>query len=172
MIKWKDIESYGYQVSEDGQIRSKERYVKNSNYGTVRLVPEHILKQEISNSGYKSITILVNNKRKHFYIHQLVANSFVDNPNGYKIINHLDGNKDNNHYTNLEFTTSSSNNQHAYDIGLKARGEDASYSKLTIEDVKSIRMLHEQGYGKNRIKRILNLPVSTGAIQQVYSYVT
>ena len=64
------------------------------------------------------------------YIHRLVALHYVDNPNNYEYVNHIDGNKLNNHYTNLEWCTKSYNAIHAIRTGLKVYN-----SRLTESDV-------------------------------------
>ena len=53
-------------------------------------------------------------------------------------INHIDGDKWNNNVDNLEWVSYSQNNQHAYDTGLRGRGEDFYNSKLTNEQVRQI----------------------------------
>ena len=53
------------------------------------------------------------------YVHRLVAETWIDNPNHYKEVNHIDGDKDNNRVENLEWMTRSENMRHAYQTGLK-----------------------------------------------------
>ena len=52
-------------------------------------------------------------------VHSMVADTWLDNPNHYKEVNHIDGNKDNNSVENLEWTTRSENLRHAHRTGLK-----------------------------------------------------
>ena len=52
-------------------------------------------------------------------VHQLVANTWIDNPNNYKEVNHINGDKDDNRVENLEWTTRSENLRHAYRTGLR-----------------------------------------------------
>lgn len=58
------------------------------------------------------------NKRKDYKIHRLVALYFLDNPNDYNEVNHIDGNKGNNNIENLEWCNRTQNNLHAYENGL------------------------------------------------------
>ena len=51
-------------------------------------------------------------------IHRLVAEAFIENPNKLPCINHIDGNKQNNHIDNLEWCSYSHNNRHAREMGL------------------------------------------------------
>lgn len=62
--------------------------------------------------------LLTDDKQKK-YLHRFIAQSMLDNPYGHKYINHIDGNKQNNSVSNLEWCTQSHNNKHAYDIGLR-----------------------------------------------------
>jgi len=69
--------------------------------------------------GYKQVFICVNNKRYMRYVHRLVAECFIPNPNGLPEVNHLDGNKGNNSVENLEWCTRSENARHAVRTGLR-----------------------------------------------------
>lgn len=110
---WKDIKEFEgyYQISNKGRVLSLERKVKsaisNSGYRTVNL---RILKTRIDKYGYDTIILRRYNKDKHFTIHRLVAIAFIDNPNKYPSINHIDENKLNNTPENLEWCTVKHNN--------------------------------------------------------------
>lgn len=67
----------------------------------------------VSNAGYERIRLLVDGKRITFSIHRLVAEAFCEKPEGCDIVHHKDGNKLNNDYTNLEWTTTKQNLQYA-----------------------------------------------------------
>lgn len=105
MLQWKEIQGYNgrYFISSNGQIKNK--------YGK-------ILKPWIRN-GYYTIGLMVNKKRTNYYIHRLVAEYFLSNPDKQKnFVNHLDGDKLNNNVSNLEWCTRQENAQHAYETGL------------------------------------------------------
>ncbi len=87
-----------------------------------------------------------------FFVHILVAQAFIPNPENKKIVNHKDGNKKNNHVENLEWVTQSENLKHAYQIGLvkPLRGTESPKSKLTENDVRYIRKIyrpHDRKFG-------------------------
>lgn len=89
----------------------------NNLTNTYSLFKSRILKQTES-FGYKYVGIKYKNgKIKRERVHILVATYFVKNyyPDEYKIVNHKDGNKANNVYTNLEWCNASYNMKHAYD---------------------------------------------------------
>lgn len=69
--------------------------------------------------GYLYIDLYNENERSRFYVHRLVAQAYIPNPENKLQINHIDGNKKNNCVKNLEWNTPSENLQHAYNIGLR-----------------------------------------------------
>ena len=91
--------------------------------------------------GYYSTSLCKNGKHKTHLIHRLVATAFVSNPLDLSVVNHLDSDRLNNHYTNLEWTTHDGNVKHKVKLGLHARGEMFSKSKLTDKIVKEIRLM-------------------------------
>ncbi len=113
MEVWKDIKGYEgrYQVSNNGRVKSlpiNEKYCKRTD--------EIILKPFMCGSGYQEVILKINGQRKPKLIHRLVADAFIPNPTNKKEVNHKDGNKFNNDYTNLEWVSSSENIRHSYDV--------------------------------------------------------
>ena len=82
------------------------------------LKSERFLNTQYSDGGYETITLRVNRKTKTMKIHRLVAESFIPNDENLPHINHIDGNKKNNHKDNLEWIDRSGNMLHAYDNNL------------------------------------------------------
>lgn len=94
---WKEIEGYeNYLVSSNGRIAK-------------------ILKGDGNGKGYRYLKFKDN---KRFYIHQLVAKMFIPNPRKFPIINHKNGDKNNNNVNNLEWCSYSHNIKEAYRLGL------------------------------------------------------
>ena len=81
-------------------------------------------------NGYYYITLWNDNEHTTYRLDRLVGKYFVPKFSGCDIINHLDGNKTNNHCDNLEWTTISGNTKHAFDMGLAKndKGENDSQS--------------------------------------------
>ena len=73
------------------------------------------------------------------FVHRLVAQKYIPNPEGKEQINHKDGNKLNNCVENLEWMTNKENREHAVKNKLHLQGEDCPWSKLDWEKVKYIR---------------------------------
>ncbi|MBL7683834.1 MAG: HNH endonuclease [Flavipsychrobacter sp.] len=85
-----------------------------------RFVRGRTLSPKNLGSGYLAVVLCRDSLNKQEYIHRLVASAFVDNPNNYKYVNHIDGNPSNNHADNLEWVSHRQNVQHAYDTGLNS----------------------------------------------------
>lgn len=95
-----------YTVTEDGLVYNQ----KSSKY--ISMLPN-------KNVQYLQVSLWKNNQGKNFYVHRLVAEAHIPNPYKLPSVNHKDGNRLNNHVSNLEWVTSSENAQHAVDTGLK-----------------------------------------------------
>lgn len=89
-----------------------------SNNGIVRNINTKYIYKQFNRNGYYTVNLNSDNIRKHFSIHRLVAQTFIDNPNNYEIVNHKDGNKLNNNVENLEWCTYKQNTKHALDNNL------------------------------------------------------
>lgn len=107
---WKDIKNYEkkYQVSNFGNIRSLNFRRTKSSKNLILI---------INHNGYIQIG-LFNKSIKTFSVHRLVAEAFLDKVKGKEDINHIDGNKKNNHANNLEWCTQKENSIHAVKKGL------------------------------------------------------
>ena len=97
---WKDIEGYTglYQVSSWGRV-------KNSRTGRV-------LKAGKTKKGYLQLCLCKNGIRKFYSVHRLVAQAFIPNPQNKPEVNHIDEDKENNYFENLEWVTRSENMNH------------------------------------------------------------
>lgn len=101
------------------EIKGYEHYLVSDNGEVYSLRSNKILKPDIDKDGYEIYRISnEENKRKAFKGHRLVGLTFIDNPNNLPIVNHIDGNKRNNHLSNLEWCTNEYNIQHAVKTGL------------------------------------------------------
>ena len=67
-------------------------------------------------NGYIRTSLCINGKTKDMYIHRLVAQAFIPNPDKKDEVNHIDGDKTNNHINNLEWVTKSENGLHRFRV--------------------------------------------------------
>ena len=77
-----------------------------------------LIKSHNDGNGYLIVKLRENNKSKNYKVHRIVAKVYLDNYKNLPQVNHIDGNKLNNHWTNLEWVSGSDNMKHAYKYGL------------------------------------------------------
>lgn len=81
---------------------------------------ERVLKWSQDQDGYPVVSVITDDGyTKTIPVHRLVALTFLDNPENKPTVNHIDGNKKNNHVSNLEWATYKENNNHAITTGLR-----------------------------------------------------
>lgn len=95
------------------QIIGFENYSVNENGVVVNTFTNHIKSPCYNNMGYLFVDLYKHNKRRREYVHRLVANAFISNPQNKPYINHIDGNPNNNSVENLEWCTPLENVEHA-----------------------------------------------------------
>ena len=133
MKEWRDIDGFpNYMVSNTGEIKS----LNYNKTGKEKVLIPHKL-----SNGYLSINLYDNDKKScYLLIHRLVAQAFLPNPNGYRIINHKDENRSNNSVNNLEWCS------YKYNLNYGNRNSKLSNS-LTNNPFFSIPVLQ---YSKTR----------------------
>ena len=104
MEKWARVEDTNYEISNYGRM--------------VNTKTGNLLKTQANKKGYQVIRVTINRVKRTFRIHRLVAQYFVSNPNNKTQVNHIDGNKNNNRYDNLEWCSNAENAHHAIKTGL------------------------------------------------------
>ena len=140
---WKDIKGYEglYQVSNLGRVKSLKRKVY-AGRNRLRWQYERIMSNNKSNgNGYLVVNLNKESKDKNKYIHRLVAEAFIPNPNHYLYVNHKDENRKNNKVDNLEWCTALYNNTYKnahIRKGLKNRNNRLSKKVYQLDDDNNI----------------------------------
>ena len=141
---WKPVDiNPVYFVSNLGRVKTIDHPVwcKVNNSYSIRK-GRLCIPSNNNSKGYWRVGIQINNRQKHFAVHRLVALAFIPNPNNLPQINHIDGNKNNNCVSNLEWCDNGHNIRHALEHGLISRekqSRNSSFRKLTEEQVKYIK---------------------------------
>ena len=120
-----------YEIDENGNIYSLPRN------GTVNYKKK--ISTRINRHGYEQCSLMKNNKMKTHLVHRLVAICFVDNPNNYPQVNHINGIKSDNRAENLEWCSVSYNTKHAFERNLGGFKDSA---------LKNLSIMNEKQYTK------------------------
>lgn len=143
MINLSFIGYENYAITEDGEVFS----FNNHKFKTLKE----------SRGGYLRVFLSKNSKKKAFLVHRLVAKAYIPNPEGKPQVNHKDGNKKNNHISNLEWVTVEENLHHALDTGLRELQEFRVDRSLSDDLVHTICRMVGEGYRNIDIARSLGV---------------
>ena len=146
--RWKEIKGYRetYMVSDHGNVKPKTRPGARDT-----IVLGHELTKTENSNGYMRVSMRLADdpKSRSCFVHRLVAKSFIPEDESKPFVNHLDGNKHNNHASNLEWCSKRENELHAHRIGIKKatplKGEQHGGRKFNWSDVQAIRREYIKG---------------------------
>lgn len=143
---WKDVNGFEgrFKISNFGRILSLNG----------RLKRDIILTPSIDCLGYRALTLRKTPLKRKVRVHTLVGEHFLVNPHlkVRQTINHIDGNKLNNHVSNLEWISAAENCAHAVRIGLyNIKGSKHPQAKVNEEQVLEMRKMHDEGYTSTQI---------------------
>lgn len=129
------------------EIKGFETLYKISDHGNVYSIRNNKELVKSNTKGYWKVKLCDLNHKVHtLKVHRLVAIAFIENPENKPLVNHIDGNKRNNHISNLEWADNKENITHAAKNGLLAdvKGKNNGMAILNEEHIKEIRGFHEQ----------------------------
>ena len=139
--EWRPVEGTNgkYDVSNFGRVRTNSQRP-----GLLTLTKQA--------SGYLYAMVeLANGKPKNCRVNRLVAQHFIPNPENLPEVNHIDGNKENNHVSNLEWTDRSHNVKHSFDTGLKRPHRWTESERKQISDKVKATMRAKADQSKPRV---------------------
>lgn len=129
IIGYEDI----YEVNRLGQVKSISRNTIQKN-GKNYLIKERIMKPQIDSTGYIVFGLRENKTTNKVYLHRIISELFIPNPDKKPCVNHKNGVKHDNRIENLEWCTYKENNNHAFETGLQKKGKDHHlYGKKGLE---------------------------------------
>lgn len=146
--EWRDLDGYNlmFAVSNFGRVVRYEQSVTYfSKYGnpSTRLLEAKLLKQSKWNANadlrkhgsYLTVTLGNRSNRQRVLVHRLVAKLFIPNPNNYPHIDHRDGNRKNNHVSNLRWATPKANMNNPITVARIAKSLKDSVGKKRVQVV-------------------------------------
>lgn len=142
----RDIPGYEgiYAVTEDGRVWvHPRRFGRNKS----RFIDGHWIKQKSNSKGYRAVPMCVGGQKFTMLVHRLVAITFIQNPDGLPQINHINGKKNDNRSSNLEWCTGSHNILHAIKNGaFKLRTpEKARTARINAVKARAAAMAKRKG---------------------------
>lgn len=143
-----------YLVSQEGEVFSR--------------FTNKILKPSLSKgTGYLVVNIRIDGKRQPAYIHRLVAEAFIPNPDCLPEVNHKDGDKTNCRVNNLEWVTGQGNKDHAKETGLTHKGSQLKKSKLDETQVHIICALFEEGFSTGEVLKFVDFSTNRSQLLNI-----
>ena len=135
METWKPVKGFEkyYEASNTGKIKRRDGLTFYKD-GRVARFSETILRPTLNHKGYEKVYLSVESKKYSRYVHRLIAQTYIPNPENKITVNHKDCNKRNNAVENLEWLTNTENMQHAFASGIYKERD-----KTTILNIKHMK---------------------------------
>jgi len=117
--EWRDVvgfEGY-YQVSNLGRVKGLDRIVPDKQLGHKHIRGRMMTNTTSGGRGYPTVTLTKNGSQRPYYVHRLVAEAFIPNPDNLPEIDHIDAVITNNDISNLRWVTHEENVKHIREMG-------------------------------------------------------
>lgn len=138
-----------------GKFYSIEDYIITEKGEVINRHNNRKVKPQLNGKGYLRVSI----GKKLEFVHRLVAQTYIPNPDNKLQVNHKDGNKLNNCVENLEWVTNQENRNHAIDNDLHICGDRCSYAKLTSKQV--LEILNDNEHNFTELGKLFNVSRNT-----------
>lgn len=159
MVEWKPVVGFEgfYEVSLFGEVRSLSRSV-DRHWASGASWSGMPLEPRLHSQGYHRVQLSKLGVSVDRYIHRLVAEAFIPNPDKLPYVNHINGVKSDNRVGNLEWVTPARNAQHSYETGLNKRMLLTVYAEdgNILYTGKSVRELKDLGFTPSAVYRCLD----------------
>ncbi len=153
---WKEIDGLEefYQISNLGRIKSLRK---------TNGVQNRIIKTHVDRDGYRVAGLTLNQKTINKRIARLIALAFIPNPSNLPLVNHKDGDKQNDSISNLEWCDFSYNTQHAYTNNLidNVKGTRSHWAKLDELQARTILSLKDDHLSDSQIAKYFKVDTET-----------
>jgi hypothetical protein len=151
--EWRPVVGYEgyYEVSSEGRVKRIAPDTMGRKMMVGRILSHAIV------AGYPRVGLCVKARSRCILVHQLVAAAFIGPCPPGKEVNHRDGVKTHNSFSNLEYVTRAENGQHAVLLHLHSVGSEKYNAKLTERDVFIMRHLREFGVGYPELAKMFDM---------------
>lgn len=178
MATWKAVVGYEgiYEVSDEGSVRSLDRYVKGKLGAGKQFIKGRELTPIKNQTGYYRLNLCNGDGRKAVFLHRIVAEAFIPRPEGATQLNHKDENPANNRADNLEWCTAKYNcnyGEHRKRLSESKKGKGTkrvvAIHKVTGSKkyYPSLRSVEADGHNVNAVYRaIYNKPHAHGGVSR------
>lgn len=151
---WKNFGDTNYKISSEGRVKAvyNQHHFEDGSRGYF----EREIIGSLHEDGYLFVTI----KNKQYPKHRLVAELFLENPDNKSVVNHIDGNKQNNRSENLEWCTQSENIKHSVYNHLQGKPIQTNKSKY-LDLIPKVKAMYSTGMSKRKLAKSLGISPPT-----------